>query len=579
MALAGRVRHSTRMIRFGWGAFAAVPLAIFVACSSAEEGAPSDTTNPDGSQPFTAGDSGAPVEEAATNTSTDDAGADAADPCAKCEAPAGTCSAGEATYYTTTCPDHVCTYVKGMSACAVACGKTSTGADTCVGTNARGAFDSADENGLHGWACDPDTPWAAGQVHAYFDGPAGAAGAKGIPGILATSTSEKAVNDLCGGGDHHRYNFTPSQAAASGIAPGVHSVWAYAISSGAGESNLTLNQNPLFMPMPATSVQATYVPNNEHKVWAKVGGQNGGGYAYAPTIMMYGGEYHLWACNFDGVHLGDSVGYSHSSDGANWATPTTVLYMPSVNQGSLEHTCDPSVVRFKPPGSNTTYFYLFYSSLLYGTGTINSVARSASIGGPFKHYMGGDPNNDSNWVQDPGSTHPFVIQKPNTPCGSTPNCYGLGEPSVVVRGDTLHMWYNLANDPDAKKVGVYHATSKDGITWLSPTHTNYPSQSVDVKWDPASQQYVMFGLQKDYSTAVEFQTKVSKDGNTWTALGTPVQIPDYSAEFGVSGDERGYLHGGKILFGFAAPYNLMGNTACVGGQCELFVSPLDVTWK
>ncbi len=169
---------------------------------------------------------------------------DGGDPCGSCTTPDNVCVAGTLTYYTASCPDNACVVTLSSGKCIVGCGTQGKGGATCSGTNATGNLDSADDKGLHGWACDPDVPWESAQVHLYFDGPAGAAGAIGIGGVYAGDVSEVAVNDICGG-ERHRFNFTSAQAIAKGIAPGAHNVWAYAISNATGESNTSINAAPL----------------------------------------------------------------------------------------------------------------------------------------------------------------------------------------------------------------------------------------------------------------------------------------------------------------------------------------------
>ena len=513
------------------------------------------------------------------DSGTSDAGVD---PCSKCTAPAWTCSGGVLTERTPTCVASMCGVSTVSHGCASpsVCGVDAKGVANCVGRPAKGVLDVADDVGVAGWACDPDTPWRATEVHAYFDGPAGAVNATGIPGIWADRPSESGVNTTCAGGLFHRFLFTMGQAQAAKLSPGVHGVWTYAISNGASESNSQLNPFPKWFPVPATEVSATYTPGLEKKALPKAGGINGGPYVYGPAMVRTQGEYHLWSCNADGVHLGDSIGYVHSTDGITWSAPTTVLYMPTELSPSLFHTCDPSVVQFTPPGSTTPYFYMYYSAHNHpagGWGTINSVARSTSLSGPFRHYMGGDPNNDANWVQHPTAAMPAVLQHGNVQCAS--NCYGVGQPSVVLRGNTLFMWFNVANDAVPSKVGLYRTTSTDGVTWTTPVQTTLPSSQVAVKWDPASKRYVMFGVVKEYTGDAAFQVRTSVDGLTWVYVGAEIAMPDYAAEWGMSGDERGFLHGGTTLLGFAAPYNLMGPKKCVDGECELFVTPLSVTWK
>ncbi len=104
-------------------------------------------------------------------------------------------------------------------------------------------------------------------------------------------------------------------------------------------------------------------------------------------------------------------------------------------------------------------------------------------------------------------------------------------------------------------------------------------QLVNIKWDPSSNRYVMIGIKNEYTTNVQFVTRTSPDGITWTETAAGVAAPNWSAEFGFSGDDRGFMTGGKILLGFAAPYDLKGDLKCVDAKCELFVMPVDVTWR
>ncbi len=470
------------------------------------------------------------------------------------------------------------------TALLAACGPAATGlengfetegeGDLTSGRAAVGVLDSAD-GALYGWACDQDTPTRATQIHAYFDGPAGAANALGLNNIWTGTASEAAVQTICGGGANHRFNFTAAEAAARGVTPGMHPVWTYAISSGAGEGNRTLNTVPKYFPVPATSIAATYNPTRLTKAIAKVGSATPGKYAYAPSIMRGpDGRFHLWACNDDAVHLGDSIAYVSSSDGVHWSAPVTALYMPSALQPDTVHTCDPSVVRFRPPGSATTFYYLYYT--MSGG---NGVARAIVPQGPFAHYMGGDPNVASNWVVNP-PVRPRLLQTPTVSCAGVRGCYGVGEPSVVLRGSTLWMFYTVADGPPAGGTpGLYLTRSTNGVTWTAPVQTSLGPHSSDVKWDPASKQFVMIGIRREYSADAEYVTRTSKDGVTWTEVRSGVLAPYRASEPGFSGDERGFMTGGKTLLGISAPYDLTGPLACVDGQCELFVLPVAVSWK
>jgi hypothetical protein len=103
----------------------------------------------------------------------------------------------------------------------------------CPNRRPRGWLDAATcEAGVSGWAQDEDAPEAAIDVHVYFGGPAGAAGAVGVPVRAATERE-----DLCGaiGSCAHGWRARVPGAFLDG-AP--HEVWAYGIDAAGGDSGV-----------------------------------------------------------------------------------------------------------------------------------------------------------------------------------------------------------------------------------------------------------------------------------------------------------------------------------------------------
>lgn len=230
------------MKRSRWLGLAVLACAAFGACSPEDQTlAPLPSASDAGGDAAPTGEDASVVVDAAVEMDAGEAG----DPCASCTTPDNVCVAGTLTYYTVSCPENACVVTLSSAKCIVACGAKGKGGATCAGTNATGNLDGVNSKGeLSGWACDPDVPWEAAQVHLYFDGPAGAPGATGIGGVYAGEVSEVAVNDICGG-ERHRFLFTSAQALAKGIPVGPHNVWAYAISSATGEGNTSINANPV----------------------------------------------------------------------------------------------------------------------------------------------------------------------------------------------------------------------------------------------------------------------------------------------------------------------------------------------
>ena len=69
----------------------------------------------------------------------------------------------------------------------------------------KGYFDSITCTELYGWACDPNDPNKNIELHVYNTGYPGAANAEFIGSYKTQSESEKAINDICGGGNTHRF--------------------------------------------------------------------------------------------------------------------------------------------------------------------------------------------------------------------------------------------------------------------------------------------------------------------------------------------------------------------------------------
>jgi Calx-beta domain/Peptidase family M23 len=85
--------------------------------------------------------------------------------------------------------------------------------------------------GINGWMIDRDAPTTSGQIHVYIDGPAGS-GVRGVNIGLADLSRPDVGAAHPGAGDAHGFN-----TAISGLSPGVHTLWAYAINAAGGGAN------------------------------------------------------------------------------------------------------------------------------------------------------------------------------------------------------------------------------------------------------------------------------------------------------------------------------------------------------
>lgn len=107
----------------------------------------------------------------------------------------------------------------------------------------RGYLDSADCKSIAGWSQDPDEPTKSIAVHVYLNGPAGAAGAIGVP--LGADQNRQ---DLCSaiGSCNHGFSMETPRGLLDNQA---HEVHAYGIDS-AGGANAELLKSPLSFTCP-----------------------------------------------------------------------------------------------------------------------------------------------------------------------------------------------------------------------------------------------------------------------------------------------------------------------------------------
>ena len=125
----------------------------------------------------------------------------------------------------------------------------------------------------------------------------------------------------------------------------------------------------------------------------------------------------------------DWISYRKSTDGGKtWGAEKMVL-SPSMNTTETYSVCDPGVVKAGD------YYYIAYTSTLNALGMANNVyiARSQNPDGPFDKWTG------SGWGG--------VMPQPIFYYDDAPGKYGIGEPAMVVKGDTMYLYYTyIAED-------------------------------------------------------------------------------------------------------------------------------------
>lgn len=271
-------------------------------------------------------------------------------------------------------------------------------------------------------------------------------------------------------------------------------------------------------------------------------------YGYAPSIIEDQGVYHMFYCSTgDGIGF-DTIRYSSSFDGRVWSTPTYALTTSdTVNERA---TCDPSVVRYD--AGDGPYYYLFYSGNKPGYETVMLVARSASIAGPYAKLT-----DRGTWEVQPTDPKIIIFPKNSAP----PGVYGAGQQTVVVKDGVLHSWYmdDTATYPPTAAYRIYHTSTTDPKNWPTAVQTNVQTLSVDVKYDAAQQQYVMYDVSGPHAPQASLVRRYSSDGVNWSSgssFCSPACGVAWSHNIGVSGDREGHVVPGRVLVVFGAPYDL-----------------------
>jgi hypothetical protein len=315
-------------------------------------------------------------------------------------------------------------------------------------------------------------------------------------------------------------------------------------------------------PVPKTVVKPT--PVSWDFVQLVDSDANGIWYAYAPSIILKDGVYHVFFCSVGASGAWDYIRYVSSADGKNWSHPTIVLRATAANGFDMA-ACDPSVVYYQG------WYYMYYSSA-YATGpnlyqTVIQVARSANLIGAYLTYT-----QRGTWEDTPSD--PTVIIQPLVTRSQDPTGYGAGQQTVLARNGKLLMWYTDDSlDPNAG-LRTFMLTSSDPVSWAPSQQAQInvlDAHSIDVKFDVAKNEYVMTRIINPHSANAYLTRSFSSDGKVWGPFETLIDVnafPDYANNVGAAGDETGLTVSGPTLVGFGVPWDLRKND--IWGQWDLY---------
>ena len=226
----------------------------------------------------------------------------------------------------------------------------------------------------------------------------------------------------------------------------------------------------------------------------------------------------------------DRFAYFHSSDGGgSWAKERDVLFGTEGSEDEWS-VCDPGAAHFGG------WYYLGYTSApgKYG-GTFNScyLARSRTPAGPWYKWNG------SGWGGDPAKVIEFT--------GATGD-WGIGEPSIVVKDNTVYLYYTLTENSVTVTKVMTAPLSENWPANLTDRgvamdkRALYSSDSADVKYVEDYGLFYAFHTYNRMTSSSKIAVWVSEDGLRFSYIG------DMRGSFrpgmhnmGVSGDGEGHI--------------------------------------
>ena len=150
----------------------------------------------------------------------------------------------------------------------------------------------------------------------------------------------------------------------------------------------------------------------------------------------------LWSAASGPGDIVDLVSYKRLYDGGRKSTREVIALKPTAESLDGGWTCDPGVIKFGD------YYYIGYTTTANPGGVDNDVcvARSKSPDGPYEKWTG------DGWGTIPA---PLIEYDGN------PDHFGAGEPSFVLMGDTLYIYYSWNDENSTTRVATADATDEN----------------------------------------------------------------------------------------------------------------------
>ena len=262
-----------------------------------------------------------------------------------------------------------------------------------------------------------------------------------------------------------------------------------------------------------------------------------GGYRYGPSMILNSnGSLDIWSASNGPGDMIDLVSYKRYSPDFKQCTKEVIALKPTAESYDGMWTCDPGVVKFGE------YYYIGYTTTVNPNGIQNvvCVARSRNPEGPFTEKWTG-----SGWGTDVQPLFEYTDDQ---------NCFGAGEPSFVVMGETLYVYYSWCNETGATtRVATADATDENWPATLQFHGECIPPKnggdSADVKYLDEYGRFVAVFTEKRFSDESYVAVWESFDGLTFRPSGfVKANTCKKLHNCGISGRADGHIAAGDPVY-------------------------------
>ena len=266
-------------------------------------------------------------------------------------------------------------------------------------------------------------------------------------------------------------------------------------------------------------------------------GKTHGGYRYGPSMILNAdGSLDVWSAANGLGDIIDLVSYKRFYNGGTSCTKEIIALKPTPETLDQRWTCDPGVIKFGD------YYYIGYTTTADTRGTDNDVcvARSKSPDGPFLEKWTGE-----GWGTE---VVPLVEYTGN------PDCFGAGEPSFVLLGDTLYVYYSWCDERGAStRVATADATDENWPATLEYRGECIPPKkdgdSSDVKYSDEYGRFIAVFTEKRFSDDSYVAVWESFDGIEFRPSGfIKANTAKKLHNCGISGRADGHICAGDPVY-------------------------------